>query len=87
MKCPKYDPDSYGCMTPWIMGGCPHPEGNCKDGWLPFWTDAERAGLKIMGRALIDPRNSEELWPDAFIGIRGTIRAYVKAARAVKEGK
>lgn len=52
MKCPKYDPDYYGCMSPFVFGRCPHPEGRCRLGWLPFWTPVERAGIKAMGNAL-----------------------------------
>ena len=64
--------------------------------WLPtglvirgvrgqFWTDAERAGLKAMGlRCRAFKRNGRESYR---LCTSCDIRAYVAAARAVKEGR
>jgi len=48
----------------------------CYHGWLPFWTPAERVGLKAMGGLVKD---------DPFHEVVDAIRAYVKAAREIKE--
>lgn len=50
--------------------------------WDTYWTEAERAGLKAMGRML-----TEDDWHVADYDCWDIIRAYVKAARKVKEGK
>jgi hypothetical protein len=86
VKCPQYDPDAYGCTSPWVMGRCPlmDPPYGCYKGWRQFWTPAERAGLKAMGRNLRTSKSHD--W-DAVMGIIWTIREYVRYARAVKEGK
>ena len=55
-------------------------------GWLPFWTEAERAGIKALGlEAKLYFRRKH--FHIVFAGIALAIRAYVKSARAVKEGK
>jgi hypothetical protein len=49
----------------------------------PFWTPAERAGLKSMGRELRATIGIHALF--MATGCGNTIRAYVQAARAAKE--
>ena len=67
--------------------------GSCSDchgtGWLPFWTPAERAGLKAMGLALrtFRPMSEYPTFEDGLRAHRGIIRAYVQAARKEKEKK
>jgi hypothetical protein len=51
-------------------------------GGLPFWTPAERAGLKAMGFEVGEETDEYQPGRDAAIDV---IRAYIKAARAVKE--
>lgn len=89
MKCPNYDPDEYGCMSPWVIGRCPHPEGRCRLGWILFWTPAERAGLKALGEWYCletGMRTDREKFAAEYF-IRQSISTFVKAARAAKEGK
>jgi hypothetical protein len=75
VKCHDCDGGRYGYFqangqeTP-----CPSCEGHF---WLPFWTPAEREGLKAMGF------NFSGLPDDVKIAIR----RYVAASRKVKEGK
>ena len=105
MKCPNYDPDAYGCMSWLVLGKCPQADKPCSNGWLPFWTEAERAGLKAMGEELRQikiARAEEDRTRERYkkqnltpifdlksekVGIWHAIRAYVSAARRVKEGK
>lgn len=47
-------------------------------GYSPFWTPAERAGLKAMGQEF-------KVSGNGWINVYDTIRAFVKAARAAKE--
>lgn len=69
---------------------CPSCEGH---GWLPFWTPAERAGLRTLGENLRVnmPRHREngEAWKNCKSCSRDatTIHRFVKAARAAKEGR
>ena len=88
MKCPDYDPDAYGCLSP-CFDKCPAISARqCSCGWTTFWTPAERVGLKAMGKALrgmmnLCPKNDSNrmiIWGEAV-----AIRAYVKAARKFKE--
>jgi len=99
MKCPEYDPGAYGCISPLVYGRCPNTSTRqCENGWLSFWTPAERAGLKAMGRDLIKTiaidrkRAKEGKWGqyDDELGIQietsqDIIHAYVQAARKGKE--
>ena len=88
MKCPEYDPDAYGCMSPLVHGRCPNfSTRRCDNGWLTFWTPAERAGLKAMGIALrtFTPISEYPTFEDGLRAHRGIIRAYVQAARKSKE--
>ena len=82
MKCPDYDPDGYGCLSPWD-DKCPGISAKpCSQGWITFWTPAERAGLKRMGRGAVIKQVISEA---AGIAAVETIRAYVQAARQAKE--
>jgi len=89
MKCPLYAPDEYGCVT--AISDCdyaltPHSACRCSKGWITFWTEAEREGLKAMGEQY---QNQEWRWlkPWFDVGVLATIRAYVAASRKVKESK
>jgi hypothetical protein len=89
MKCQEYDPDEYGCMSPVVLGRCPLvSEKQCHGGWITFWTPAERAGLKAMGREYIFNMNLFAL-TGPYRSVKQTgakiIRTYVKAARGIKE--
>ena len=83
MNCPEYDPDAYGCISPLVYGRCPNTSTRqCRNGWIPFWTPAERAGLKRMGRGAVIKQVISEA---AGIAAVETICAYVQAARQAKE--
>ncbi|MDD5007274.1 MAG: hypothetical protein PHC68_02590 [Syntrophorhabdaceae bacterium] len=82
MKCPKcngkgrvvaggHDGDRIDPIS-WI------PCSKCVKGWLPYWTEAERAGIKALGKTFKD---SECL----SVRLAIAIQAYVKSARNVKE--
>lgn len=100
MKCPAY-------KTPYCKSdGQPCAKRvDCRHGWLPFWSESERAGLKAMGAYIMaarcyraDPlilaitkgkpltRAGEERTP-SMKATMDTIRAFVSAARAAKEGR
>lgn len=78
MKCPQYRPlkdgscDFFSCMR----------SDECTRGRLPFWTDAERAGLKAIGEVLRIAYSHDQ---EAVVAVEYSIRNYVKAARAAKE--
>ena len=89
MKCKDYakDDDRPGGCTWQEDQDCPFGDDqySCRHGWLPCWTEAERAGLKAMGNEHKLNRNfgthKEEMasyW---------AIFVYVHASRRVKEGK
>jgi hypothetical protein len=56
-------------------------------GWLPFWSEAERAGLKAMGLYLKHEDMATALFEIPRKCFREAIAIFVQAARAVKEGK
>jgi hypothetical protein len=66
---------------------CPACHGH---GWIPFWTEAERAGLKAMGEwwkeLSIFPNHHIVARDETRAVIERTIEAYVRAAREKKEG-
>ena len=72
------------CSIPDECDGCSH-------GWLPFWSEAERAGLKAMGRRIYSiTKAGEELDVCELkqnCGEIVMICAFVQAARRVKERK
>lgn len=80
MKCKQYSPDSYGRCTMFICAK--RVSLPCSHGWIPFWTEAERAGLKALGNSINISISHDQ---DAVIGITWAIRAYVSASRRVKE--
>jgi len=89
MQCPNYDPDVYGCMSPLVHGRCPNiSTRQCENGWLTFWTSAERAGLKAMGNRIYPitqaktnlDQEEQKLNREAIL----VIRSYIGAARKVK---
>ena len=83
MKCSSYDPDAYGCMSPLTHGRCPNvSERRCENGWLTFWTPAERAGLKALGRRLLLAIHYKA---PATMVLESAIKEYVAAARKSKE--
>jgi len=85
MKCSDYDPDAYGCMSPLVFGRCPNvSEKRCSNGWLPFWTPAERAGLKAMGEYLHQEQR-DGFFIDGELRPEEIICSYVRAARKTKE--
>jgi hypothetical protein len=49
----------------------------------PFWTAAERAGLKAMGQKHIDTWSASGPWDAETVAV--AIRAFVRAALKVKE--
>ena len=96
MKCPmcnehgEYYSEELGRPSTAEVKRCTH----CHRGWLPFWTPAERAGIKAMGKTLKDygweAVNSPlyvDGWSNMRFAVLDAIRACVKAARKVKEGK
>ena len=88
-----------GYLMPYMKHPGGPPCNKCHGtGWLIFWTPAERAGLKAMGRDLINTiaidrkRAKEGKWTqhDDELAIqietsRYIIHAYVQAARKEKE--
>lgn len=55
-------------------------------GQVPFWSPSERAGIKTMGKEYRNPRHDWlKPWFDA--GVLEAIRAFVSAARKIKEGR
>jgi len=79
VKCPQYRPlkdrscDFFSCMR----------RDDCYHGWLPFWTPAERAGLKAMGRTR---KSYEQIHNhNAMAIVAGAIGIWVSAARKAKE--
>jgi hypothetical protein len=89
MKCPEWEPDPTedgGCKWGCYDEICPHPEAGCSsaEGWIPFWTPSERAGLKAMGKHWKYLKRISEI---RAASVRANIRAYVEASRRVKEGK
>jgi hypothetical protein len=58
-------------------------------GWIPFWTEPERAGLKAMGRRVYSIAKAgldlTEVGQDLNTESIAMIRAYVRAAREKKE--
>lgn len=52
-------------------------------GWLPFWSPAERAGLKAMGEEF--KINRDHSYKECSLGTVDAICAYVQAARKSKE--
>ena len=81
-KCPNKlcDRGVVGDYTCMICGG---------RGWLPFWSEAERAGLKAMGRRIYSiTKAGEELDVCELkqnCGEIVMICAFVQAARRVRE--
>jgi len=86
MNCPEYDPDAYGCMSPLVHGRCPNTSTRqCENGWLSFWTPAERAGLKAMGNVIKTDRMLAKIsgytnWAN-FYAKRWMVKVFVAAAR------
>jgi hypothetical protein len=75
-KCPSYN-------TPYCKSDgqpCTHVV-DCHNGYLKFWTEAERAGMKALGGEVKDAWNRAE----EETAIRATI-AYVSAAIKSKQG-
>ena len=79
-KCPNKlcDRGVVGDYTCMICGG---------RGWLPFWSDAERVGLKAMGYIIRAFRISGEEIDPYCQGHIDSIKDFVHFARRVKEGK
>jgi len=86
MKCPKCDGGKKWTRVIDPPGWYDEPCSTCHHGWLPFWTPAERAGLKAMGEQY---QNQEWHWlkPWFDVGVLAAIRAYVAASRKAKESK
>jgi len=84
MKCPEYSSEvnNGSCSTP--RSECPERMRPCRRGWITFWTPAERAGLKAMGRRLLVAIHYKV---PATVVLESAIKEYVQAARKVKEGK
>ena len=68
------------CSIPDECDGCSH-------GWLPFWSEAERVGLKAMGYIIRAFRISGEEIDPYCQGHIDSIKDFVHFARRVKEGK
>ncbi len=58
------------------MNWCPHCN---RHGWIPYWTPAERAGIKAMGQCYDDECQCERCQ-----GVMVAIYAFVAAARKKK---
>jgi len=86
MKCLSYESMKDGSCLMAVTHGCMN-HNLCSLGWLTFWSDAERAGLKAMGIALrtFSPISEYPTLEDGLKAHRGIIRAYVQAARKSKE--
>jgi hypothetical protein len=86
MRCLSYEPmKDQSCLMA-VTHSC-NNHNLCSLGWLTFWSDAERAGLKAMGLALrtFKPMSEYPTLEDSLRAHRGLIRAYVNAARKSKE--
>lgn len=80
MRCDCCNGDGECMDMDWQISPCSECHGR---GWLPFWTPAERAGLKALGLERDLNRDfggdrDEEI-------IEAAICAYVKAAREEKK--
>ena len=75
MKCPK----TSICFHTGITLDCSACKGT---GWLPFWTPAERAGLKAIGRVNLSCIDGSFTHREPM---QYAIRAYVAASRRAKE--
>jgi DnaJ-class molecular chaperone len=99
MKCPNCDGTGRSIQRlyygRYIATDCLDCDGH---GWLPYWTESERAGLKAMGDEItnlqIDIEKGRSYGMEYLVDRQGmkeavmnAIQAYVKASRAVKEGK
>ena len=71
-----------GYLMPYMKHPGGPPCNKCRGtGWTTFWTPAERAGLKAMGKEFIN----KILGRYTTDGVKFAIRAYVNAARKSKE--
>ena len=84
MKCPDCDGGKKWTRVIDPPGWYDELCSTCHHGWLPFWTPAERAGLKAMGRLRIE---LSELagWNDEEKAAGEAIVRYVAASRKAKE--
>jgi len=94
MKCPQYEPAKDGQCYCDLGAYCTYESrrDDCRNGFVPYWTEPERAGLKAMGQALrvYQPRKSyldRTDYTELSAGLKaqaGAIRAFVAAARKAK---
>ena len=79
MRCPRVN---------YCDGGLCNYFAVCSNGFVPYWTDSERAGLKAMGGEVKELKSFQKtaFGDGELAGVTSTIRAYVSAARRAKEG-
>lgn len=91
MNCPAYN-------TPYCRSdGQPCTKVvDCRHGWLPFWTPAERAGIRAMGewyrfwknlQHRDEKKESRAYHVGQLHGVETAIQRFVEYARKAKEGK
>jgi hypothetical protein len=86
MRCPDYG-------TPNCDGSLCSSFAECRYGWIPYWTPAERAGLKQMGHDFLNAKYRMECNHNKKVkivraivcsAIRDSIQSFVAAARKAK---
>ena len=82
MKCPDCDGGKKWTRVIDPPGWYDELCSTCHHGWLPFWTPAERAGLKAIGRVSLSCIDGSFTHREPM---QYAIRAYVAASRRAKE--
>ncbi len=90
MRCPQYEPAKSGRCYCDLGASCTYQSrrDECQNGFIPFWTPVERAGLKEMGERISMLRSltrADKRKNRLYIGgIKCAILAFVAAARKAK---
>jgi len=80
VKCPNYDSLKDGSCG---LFSCMKSD-ECFHGWLTYWTEPERAGLKALGDGVIFAKENRNTKQTIYLAV-GMVQAYVAASRTAKE--